>query len=375
MPDSQLWLLLTRHVVDSKRSGEFIALSLQEEFSKEGIADPSLKGEYTNNTQVLVRVTVPQKTIRLLVSYDGTHDDVGFSVCAFSDHPMSWVREEQSLAYSETVTGKFAARSAGGNLTLPTFMKNPQYHVRIHPDRSTNGTGHRGKKSRLYASLRGDRHIPLNVIAIWSQGQRIADFAHSDIALSSGAYSYGHASIASDLPAGDYTVVVSAFEPRHTGSYSLKLECSTRLEVVSEIPPEGAGMYCKPVRGSWTAETAAGAPQFQHYKANPAYELNVTSQSEVLVRLQLVKADPSISLNVSLYRLSSVQTLGPLVATSGAYSDAVCGVLLQSKALPVGRYAIVPSTFTPGACAAFKMVVHSSTVVESIPNIPSSVNQ
>ena len=93
------------------------------------------------------------------------------------------------------------------------------------------------------------------------------------------------------------------------------------------------------------------------------------------VRLQLVKADPSISLNVSLYRLVGGGTLGPLVATSGAYSDAVCGVLLQSKALSAARYAIVPSTFTPGACLAFKMVVHSSIVVESIPIVTTSASQ
>lgn len=37
-----MWLLLTRHIVDSERTGEFIALSLQESGAND-ITDVSLK--------------------------------------------------------------------------------------------------------------------------------------------------------------------------------------------------------------------------------------------------------------------------------------------------------------------------------------------
>lgn len=125
-------------------------------------------------------------------------------------------------------------------------------------------------------------------------------FAHSDVALSSGAYSYGHTSAAKDLSgmspveflnsqnalisvlAGDYTVILSTFEPKDTGSYSLNVSCSSRVEVLSQIPNEGAGMYSKPIRGSWTSDNAAGAPQFKRYKDNPIYQLKLPSQSELL---------------------------------------------------------------------------------------------
>jgi hypothetical protein len=50
--------------------------------------------------------------------------------------------------------------------------------------------------------------------------------------------------------AGDYTVIVSAFEPHYSGSFSVKVESSHPFDLKS-IPQEGAGMYNKTIRGSW----------------------------------------------------------------------------------------------------------------------------
>jgi hypothetical protein len=50
--------------------------------------------------------------------------------------------------------------------------------------------------------------------------------------------------------AGDYTIILSAYEPDQTGKYTLKVESPSRFEMKS-IPQEGAGMYVKTVRGEW----------------------------------------------------------------------------------------------------------------------------
>jgi calpain-7 len=50
--------------------------------------------------------------------------------------------------------------------------------------------------------------------------------------------------------AGDYTMVLSAFEPRHMGPFSLKIECSHPFDIKT-IAQEGAGMYTKNIRGAW----------------------------------------------------------------------------------------------------------------------------
>ena len=52
--------------------------------------------------------------------------------------------------------------------------------------------------------------------------------------------------------------------------------------------------------------------------------------------------------------------LGRHVATSGPYSDAVCGVAMVRVSLAAGTYVLVPSTYAPGARAAFRVIVHSA---------------
>lgn len=150
-------------------------------------------------------------------------------------------------------------------------MNNPQYHLHIHPEKSANKTVARTNKSRVSFSLSGDRRIPFNVSLVWSQGQRITDLTSNDVALSTGPYRFGHASAVKSLPgtygevivccsgltvwfysAGDYTIIVSAFDARKTGAFHLKIDSSTRIEV-NPILQEGSGMFSKTVRGAWCA--------------------------------------------------------------------------------------------------------------------------
>ena len=88
-----------------------------------------------------------------------------------------------------------------------------------------------------------------------------------ELVVTSGAYSYGLVTAAKELSsmfsssidptiplrsslAGEYTVVASAFEPHHMGSFSLKVDSSYPFDL-KPIPQEGAGMYSKVVRGLW----------------------------------------------------------------------------------------------------------------------------
>lgn len=50
--------------------------------------------------------------------------------------------------------------------------------------------------------------------------------------------------------AGDYTVIVSTFDTRHTGSYLMEVESSLRFDI-TPIPHEDAGMFSKIVNDSW----------------------------------------------------------------------------------------------------------------------------
>lgn len=102
------------------------------------------------------------------------------------------------------------------------------------------------------------------------------------------------------LAVGDYTMIVSAFEPQHMGPFTLKLECSHHFELET-VPQEGAGMYHKVIRGHWyvsfntriwvplnptwnpqrDSQTAAGGPNFKRYMYNPIYEVELRSVTQV----------------------------------------------------------------------------------------------
>lgn len=73
------------------------------------------------------------------------------------------------------VTGALVSKNAGGNPSMPTFLINPQYYLRIHPATSANANS--TQKSQLLVELTGNRNIPLNVSIVWSQGQRITESA------------------------------------------------------------------------------------------------------------------------------------------------------------------------------------------------------
>lgn len=81
-----------------------------------------------------------------------------------------------------------------------------------------------------------------------------------------GAYSYGFAygeqhlkglhltlvicTYLTEPPAGEYTLIVSSFEPRQQGAFELSLNSLRPFDLVL-LPAEGAGMFTKTIRGAW----------------------------------------------------------------------------------------------------------------------------
>ncbi|KAH8115292.1 cysteine proteinase [Phellopilus nigrolimitatus] len=442
----ELCVLLTRHVVDKRHEGEFIAMhavELDELAGEEGQGvgagvDLALKvrlfgswfclslfpweltavgaqGTYTSSTHTLTRLTLtdPVAQIALVASYDGRYADVCFTVQAFSvDAPLEWVTKSGGAAYERVIEGAFSARSAGGNTTYPTFMNNPQYRLRLQPDRLSTSSSSRGSSSRTLASregatratgkasktflrlvVEGPRNVPLNVMLVWrseiESGERVIQLSPGDVVASSGAYSYGVAQVVASVAPGDYCIIVSAFEPRHRGEFTLRVESAVRADI-DAIPAEGAGMFCKTVRGAWKPGSDGGSPRFGKYDQNPVFQIDVRTATPLKIRLQLTKPSPSIALNVSLYfaapdisspsyssshatfsgskgTKTSDLVLGRQIATSGAYADgssSPAGAVTPQVTVAPGRYLAVASTFDPEVHAEFQLHVFTKTDVQ-----------
>ncbi|KAF9653758.1 cysteine proteinase [Thelephora ganbajun] len=370
----KLWMLLTRHVVNTKKSSDYIALRVENEFdrriSQQRIDQIAEVGSFTNSTHVLARVSaeeIREGSLSLIASYDGAVEEVGFTITAFSTIPsLSWDEISTKLPFSHKVDGTFTSKNAGGNYTNPSYMRNPQYHLRINPEERGQVIG-RGAKSRVVLVAQTDRDAPLNISVVWSDGSRVFDLAQTDIVCGSGTYSYGLASASGDLLAGSYTVIVSAFEAqKHLGPFSLRAESSRRISLEA-IPQEGAGMYSKVIKGSWQKDTAAGSPSSSRYTNNPISHLHIPSTCQIKIRLQLAngQALPSIvpALNVTVFpHRPGNSPLPAHITTSGPYSDAISGVVTPLVTMKRGEYLIIPSTFKEGIEASFRMEIFCTDV-------------
>ncbi|KAK7691878.1 hypothetical protein QCA50_005282 [Cerrena zonata] len=365
----EIWVLLTRHVTDSKRKSEYVSLSVQHKTSLD-VSSSYLKGSYTDSTHFLAKAHVSPTSceISVIASYDGDYDDVGFTLTALSSIPISWVRESTVLHHTKRLTGAFTAKTAGGNPSYPSFMNNPQYRLRIPPGPMSQ----QRRKVHVEMTVESDRHIPVNAMIAWSKGNRITELAQNEIVASSGPYSYGFAHTAKELSAGEYTVIISAFDPQSLGPFSLDVASTQPVEFES-IAHEGDGMISKVMRGSWTTETATGGPSFNKYTSNPIYELNIPTQSHLKVRLQLVDSKAAAPINVTIFRPGEDGVLGSQVATSGPYTDTMPGVITPQILAQPGKYLIVSSTYSPGILASFKLIVYSSTTGVSITNHQSRI--
>ncbi|EJF55966.1 hypothetical protein DICSQDRAFT_175357 [Dichomitus squalens LYAD-421 SS1] len=320
-------------------------------------------GEYTDAPHALVkaRVSEEENLWALVASYEGDREDVGFTLTVYSHRNASWVTTPNKFIYSQDVEAAFTQKTAGGNDIYSSYYLNPQYHLRVHPRVDRASRASRDAKSAISVFVSTDRQIPVNIMPAWSQGARISELSHNDLALSSGPYTYGYANASGRIPPGDhYSLVVSAFELHHIGKFDLRVECSDRFDL-TPIPQEGVGMLSKAVRGECTGETAGGGPSSSSYSSNPTYELQLPDPAQLRFRLQLTEPSPPVALNVTVFNLpTGTGALGRHVATSGPYCDAISGVIIEKLTLQAGKYLVVPSTYKAGVQAAFRLIMYST---------------
>ncbi|KAH9481424.1 Calpain-like protease palB/RIM13 [Psilocybe cubensis] len=360
--DEEVWILLTRHVVNTHQTSEFIALRVE-------VEDQNKELNVSENQRLLLtktRTRVPKSqrsgVLFISASCDGDAREVGFTLTAYSNPGMDikWLYNRKTPPFAEKVDGSFTSKTCGGNYTYSTFMANPQYRLTVYPARNPADNS----KAKTILTLQTKRDIPVHIAVVWSQGRRVADLTSKDLVGTSGAYNYGQANLSLNITAGEYTIVASAFEPHYTGPFSLKVYSSFPIDL-KPIPQEGAGMYSKIVRGSWEGQTAAGGSSFGKYSQNPIFELEIPSTARVIIRLQLLQPSTAVALNLAIYPgskdgFATSFERQKYLATSGPYDDAIAGVAIQSATLAPGKYYVVPSTYNPGVELMFRMIVYSN---------------
>ncbi|KAF7979032.1 hypothetical protein HWV62_44019 [Athelia sp. TMB] len=192
--DQDVWVLLTRHQSDSSRKAEYIALHVHDEDEhRSDVHSIAEKAKFTSSVNVLVRMQIAASTkaLSILASYDGPFEDVGFTLVVYTSATVAWDKTVSQAPFTHKESGSLTSKNAGGNCNYPTYMINPQYHLRIHPEKNSNEARHAGMKAKVVLAFEMARQTPLNITAVWSQGERVTELSQKEIAASSGPYGYG----------------------------------------------------------------------------------------------------------------------------------------------------------------------------------------
>jgi len=88
---------------------------------------------------------------------------VAFSLCLFL------------LLILGQAKGEITTLNAGGNCKYPTFMLNPQYRLSISAPQERTAKIN-ASKATISFSLRAGKDLPVNLTAVWSNGQRVAEY-------------------------------------------------------------------------------------------------------------------------------------------------------------------------------------------------------
>eukprot|EP01041_Mallomonas_annulata_P006661 gene6661-13483_t len=342
----------TQTETEMETETDFIAVHIQKRVYTRDVA--FVKGLYSNNQHNLTRFDLqPNQTqsFVLLLSQLNKQRDVAYSLTVLATTPFRLHKAPSAPSEKVKLMGRWIEYNATVSYNDSSFFRTPQYRIKIP------------------ALMR---------IHIQSQHpHEVGYFLTSPI--SSGD---GTGGVRVDTIHVEDEILTSDMR----GEFLLTVAGDKQTPLVSEIPPEGAGMYKIEVCGSWSAAlgTAAGCSNYGRFSSNPTYELECNETVDLIVRLRLIQPptatatvdndNVSVALNVSLYSLGN-QSQSPSqsqaqsqasprirMASSldGVYSARPCGVSLHKRRLEAGKYQLVPSTYMP-LDGAFSLTVYSSS--------------
>jgi calpain-7 len=110
-------------------------------------------------------------TLSIVPQIDDLPADTGFTLSVYApDARLAWIQQAERPPYTTRVDGTLTSKNSGGNARYPSFMLNPQYSLRIKPTR-------REQTALVTLLMQTTREVPVNIAVVWSQGERIFEYA------------------------------------------------------------------------------------------------------------------------------------------------------------------------------------------------------
>ena len=277
--DGTVWVILSRHFSDDDRTAadESSPLDLAKIYTgKKALPDEcyislyafrsdaqrviSMRNALTNHPfvdtpQTLLELdakarepitVVPAEQMLKSISYN-------FTLSVFSQEKVLLERARLRYNDSTSLTGRWSEETAGGNAKHNTYMQNPQYALHL-PSQA--------QLSIILESTSDD--LSINVRLLHGQGKRVeGELKSRDIILESGEYRR-HCVVASTskayagnrtqsrlqqeseahIAAGNYTLVLSTFNPGELGNFTLTIASNVNASL-NPIARSGAGRVLK----------------------------------------------------------------------------------------------------------------------------------
>jgi calpain-7 len=413
-----IWLLLSRHVTQTEsketvtnaesrdnRDGDFLSLQVYRLKSMRRLYSnslPSVKGLYTNDPHILVRVdtdSVPlascesdaessaspspgtdsnDTTFNIVLSQIDKYRDVCYTLSVYSTVPFRFYPAPKPPPHKIEIAGSWAEQTCGGPPSSNKFHRNPQYRLLVG--------GHTAATVHIQILFSKDISAAIDVC---KGGSRMDHISDSELVVSSGAYRSGYCYVECTLQPGTYAIVLSTYTKEMLGRFMCTLQSSVSTVGLAEIPPEGQTGFKMAVRGEWRTDdgTAAGCNNHGRYDKNPVYVFTLPGSGApstdgsagimmVTARLCSVSDHCTAPMNLSFYDLSSGVAIGSLLppranpktanftSNKGVYSNKSTGVICEHIGLTVGpQWAMVPSTFDP-APEQFDIFISFSTNIK-----------
>jgi len=244
--NATLWILLSRHVDKQEQEGGEASCFATVHIHRVKKASERVwytnencfltgAGAYTNNQHVLIRYDASgkqDKHLVLVLSQYKKSADLAYTLMALCTEGFA-LSSPESLPHSKTLNGSWRLRenmqdkscllsigTAGGPPGKGSYACNPHYCITVKEGMD------------MQISCKTNKLLLVNVILVESTGRRMQNIWAAPT-LDSGAYRHGFCiTDTAFVPPGDYTLVVSAYEPGQEGAFVLCVSSSKDLKEV-----------------------------------------------------------------------------------------------------------------------------------------------
>lgn len=347
-----VWLLLSKHILKKEENKDYITLHLYDNTQCKRIyypGKPLIPGVYINSPHILVRFNAPPGLTEytVVVSQVEKKSSLNFTIRVYSVIPFEFFEIPRGSNFEKRISGFWTKENAGGNISHPTFYRNPQYKLSITPILPSSAKDASQDKINLIIMLEAPKSFPVNIKLVKS-GKRISNCSSKELTGSSNSYRHGFCYLElDDIKPDDYTIIVSTFDPGLISGFFLTIGCSHNF-TTSIIPPEGEGYQKYVLPGDWIEnKSAMGCSLYKDYFKNPRYIIEASCPTKLFIRMQITKMNPIPAMNVSIFeRISSSENKE--IISSGPYTNTTQGVITKEILIyPDKVYFVVFSTWKP----------------------------